>query len=79
MKLYLVIADDTYYDAGEQWIVGIFESEALADVAIANDQQAYSMEQDTGKHLHCGTLCHVVTKLELNQPTQELLYLNNAC
>lgn len=78
MKIFLVIADDIYGDAGESWIVGIFSSEAKAQAGITADEAAYSMESDSGKHQHCGKLVHITYELTLDENTQEMLYLNGA-
>lgn len=78
MKIFLVIADDIYQDAGESWIVGVFTSEERAKAGIDADVAAYVMEQDSGKHRWCGTLVHVTYELSLDENTQEMIYLNGA-
>lgn len=78
MKIWIVIADDTDYDAGEQWIVGAFSSEQRAKMAIETDIAAYEMESLTGKHQYCGNLEHTIEEVNLDENNFLSLYLNNA-
>jgi hypothetical protein len=61
MKLYIAEGDDTFYDCGHRWIVGVYSTQALADAAVDADEAAYN---DT----YGAYLGYTVTETTLDKP-----------
>lgn len=44
MKLFTVFGDDSYWDSGSRWLVGVFSTRELADAAVVADELKYNDE-----------------------------------